>query len=237
MQQTISIALGSVVPVWHPSCVPFPDTRNQKREILKTYLRIFWLISLLFFAAGCSNYQSACYTISDDPSEIDDLIWDSCRLRQGEKVRITLVTGEKIVGKVARISSEWIMLDDGIEKEGTLLYTPSQVVSIEKGLSRSKESEIVENPEVGDEVSLILKDGSLVRGEVWTIDDETIVLNHKGESEQTLEYPLSQVQYIEKDTSESTSETAAYVVVGAVVFIGIGILAYNLSKLNNMYGQ
>jgi hypothetical protein len=201
---------------------------------MKTYLRIFWLISLLFFTAGCSGFQSACYTRSDEPGEIDDLNWDSCALRPGHKVRITTVTGNKVVGTITRISPEWITLAPENGMDPPVLYTPSQVVSIQKDMSHSNSPKTVENPEVGDEVALYLKDGSRIEGEVQVANSEEIVLAHTGESVQPRGYPISQIQTIETSSSGGSSSALVpvLVILGVGLIIGGVVLAESMSDLS-----
>jgi len=98
---------------------------------MKPQLRIFWLVALVFFTAGCSGYRGPCYTRSDLPGEVDLVFPGTCEIEPGDNVVLILVDGEKVEGKVALISAHEIVLNpDGlsIQPRG---YAADRIQSIE----------------------------------------------------------------------------------------------------------
>ena len=95
-------------------------------------MRIFWLITLLFFVSGCSGYKAACNFQSETPKSTNQTIGKFCNLERGEKIRINLVDGERVEGKIQIIFQDEIFLeaeDDVLRPRG---YTTDQILSIEK---------------------------------------------------------------------------------------------------------
>lgn len=95
-------------------------------------LRIFWLITLLFFVSGCSCYKVACNFQSEASKSTNQTIGKFCNLERGEKVRINLVDGERVEGKIQIIFRDEIFLeseDDGLRPRG---YKTDKILSIEK---------------------------------------------------------------------------------------------------------
>ena len=95
-------------------------------------LRIFWLITLMFFVSGCSGYKVACNFQSEAAEGSNQTISKFCNLESGEKVRINLVDGKRVEGKIQIIFRDEIFLeakDDGFRPQG---YTTDQILSIEK---------------------------------------------------------------------------------------------------------
>ena len=66
---------------------------------MKTQTRIFWLLSQFSFTAGCSGYQVACYTKSEDPTGFIQEASEDCQLEPGDHVILALVDGERENGK------------------------------------------------------------------------------------------------------------------------------------------
>ncbi len=95
-------------------------------------MRIFWLITLLFFVSGCSGYKVACNFQSEAAEGTNQTISKFCNLEHGEKVRINLVDGKRVEGKIQIIFRDEIFLeakDDGFRPQG---YSTDQILSIEK---------------------------------------------------------------------------------------------------------
>ena len=95
-------------------------------------LRIFWLITLLFFVSGCSGYKVACSIDSDVPGEdIQDLL-ENCDLQTGKKIRLNLVDGTRADGVIHSFSSLEITLDAKDKNLKPQSYSTAEIVSIEK---------------------------------------------------------------------------------------------------------
>ncbi|MCK9995782.1 MAG: hypothetical protein KAH56_05835 [Candidatus Krumholzibacteria bacterium] len=209
---------------------------------MKPIMRFFWLVSLLFFGAGCSGYQVACYTRTEGSLEPGQEVGETCDLKPGDKVRITLVDGEQAEGIVQVISSSEIVLEakgNNLQPRG---YSMDQVQSIMKNSSKSKSNTLESmrdrvNP--GDNVKLVLVDGTQVRGTVWSISSSKILIEHEDQSNQPTEYSSDRIYSIETgSTGGSSSTTTTLLVVGGLaLMVGLVILANEMSQLNDMFGQ
>jgi hypothetical protein len=188
-----------------------------KEEIMNTQLRIFWLVALLFFTAGCSGFQPACFTGEEGINEYDMSMLEDCHLQAGERVKITTTLGTEEVGDIQRITDEWIVLAPTSDLESPRLYTPSQILIIQKSKIPHSGPKTVESLEIGDEVALNLKDGTRVKGEILSVSDETIVLDHEREPNQSLEFPRGEIESVELPSSGTSW-------VGPVVFLVTGTL-------------
>jgi hypothetical protein len=101
-------------------------------------MRIFWLITLLFFVSGCSGYKVACNFQSEASKGTNQTIGKFCNLESGEKVRINLVEGDQVEGTIQIIFRDEIFLEtkgDSFRPRG---YTTDQIQSIEKQSTKSK---------------------------------------------------------------------------------------------------
>jgi len=95
-------------------------------------MRIFWLITLLFFVSGCSGYQVACCIDSDVPGEdVQDLL-EKCDLKTGKNIRLNLVDGTRVDGVVQSFSSSEITLAAEDKNHEPQSYSTAEIVSIEK---------------------------------------------------------------------------------------------------------
>lgn len=208
---------------------------------MKPIMRFFWMIALMFFAAGCSGYRTASYTRSGgsaEPGRDAGEIWD---LKPGDKVRVTLVGGEQADGVVQIISSSEIVLDaegNSLQPRG---YAMDQVQSIMVKPSHSKSKTLKSmrytvNP--GDNVQLVLVDGIQVAGTVVSISSKELVLEHGGQSVEPTAYTSDQIYSIETKSSGGTSTTTTLLIVGGLALVMGGVfLANEMSDLNNMFEQ
>lgn len=209
---------------------------------MKPQIRFFWLIALMFFTTGCSGYQVACYTRTEGSLGPGQDVGEICDLKPGDHVRVTLVDGEQAEGVVQIISSSEIVLEakgNNLQPRG---YSMDQVQSIMKNSSKSRSNTLESvrysvNP--GDNVRLVLVDGTQVRGTVWSISSRRILIEHEDQSNQPTEYLSDRIYYIETgSTGGSSSTTTTLLVVGGLVLmVGVVILANEMSKLNNMFEQ
>ena len=94
-------------------------------------LRIFWLITLIFVAAGCSGYQTACYIRTEGSLESGQDIREICDLKPGDKVRVTLVDGIQVQGTVWSLSSSEIVIYHEDQSNKPTTYSSDQIYSIE----------------------------------------------------------------------------------------------------------
>ena len=76
---------------------------------MSTLMRIFWLVTLVFFGGGCSSYRVVSPPRIEDETEMA-VGWESS-VKVGEKVRITLTNDDKVEGKIMEISSEALTLE------------------------------------------------------------------------------------------------------------------------------
>lgn len=204
---------------------------------MKTKFRIFWLVSLMFFTAGCSGFQPACFTGEEGMDENDMARLDDCHLQAGERVRITTTAGNKVVGDIKRITEDWIILAAVNNSDPALLYTPSQILRIEKSKAQGKGADTVEMPEIGEEVSLYLIDGTRIEGEILSVSDDSIVLEHVSGPDERLEIPRNEIGYMEAPPSSSSWVVPVVVLaVGALIIGGI-IVGSQVSDLNDGIGS
>ena len=94
-------------------------------------MRIFWLITLIFFTAGCSGYQVACYTRTEGALEPGQGPGEICDLNPGDNVRLVLVDGIQVRGKVMTISSKELVLEQEDQSKPFQVYSSDQIYSIE----------------------------------------------------------------------------------------------------------
>ena len=95
-------------------------------------LRIFWLITLMFFVSGCSGYKVACCIDSDVPGEDVQDILENCDLQTGKNIRLNLVDGTRVDGVVQSFSSSEITLAAEDKNHEPQSYSTAEIVSIEK---------------------------------------------------------------------------------------------------------
>lgn len=98
-------------------------------------MRIFWLISLLFFVSGCSGYKVACCFDSDISDENLQDIRDRCDLKIGNSIRLNLVDGTQADGVVHSFSSREITLAAKGENLKPRSYPTAEILSVEKETS------------------------------------------------------------------------------------------------------
>lgn len=209
---------------------------------MKPIMKLFWLITLMFFTAGCSGYNVACYTRSEEPLEPGQDVREICDLKPGDKVRVTLVDGEQVEGTVQIISASEIVFNsigNDLQPRG---YSIDQIQSIMKSSSRSKSKSLEsmrETIDPGDDVQLVLVDGMQVRGKVMTISSKEIVLEHEDQSAPFQVYSSDQIYSIESESSGGgNSDVTPLLIVGGIILIaGAIILASEMSELNNMFEQ
>ena len=171
---------------------------------MKPQMRFFWLIALMFFTTGCSGYQVACYTRTEGSIEPGQDVEETCDLKPGDQVKVTLVDGNQAEGVVQIISSSEIVLDakgNNLQPRG---YSIDQVQSIMKNPSKSKSNTLEStrdsvNP--GDDVKLVMVNGIQVRGTVKSISSKEIVLEHQDQSEQPTAYSSDQIYSIETESA------------------------------------
>ena len=72
-------------------------------------VRLFWLVTLVLFAGGCSSYKLVTFPRIEDESGMA-VGWDYS-LKKGDKVKITLNDNAKVEGKIMEISSETLTLE------------------------------------------------------------------------------------------------------------------------------
>jgi small nuclear ribonucleoprotein (snRNP)-like protein len=95
-------------------------------------MRMLWLVTLMFFTAGCSGYRVACKPKSDVPGDLDQYVREFCGLKPDDKVRINLVDGEKVDGVIQSVSSQDIVLIPDANKDNPLSFASSEILSIEE---------------------------------------------------------------------------------------------------------
>ena len=98
-------------------------------------LRIFWLMSLLVFLSGCSGYRSACSTIDQDFKHADGDSLSACHLEIGDQIRINLVDGNRIAGKIQALTPREITLKGESGRNNTSVIPVPEILSIEKKAS------------------------------------------------------------------------------------------------------
>lgn len=99
---------------------------------MKPLSRIFWLIALMFFTAGCSGYRTICQTSSNPPRIFGTTPQEPCNIEQGDLVRLTLIDGELVEGTVELISAQEIVLDPAGGSLQPRGYSPDQIQTIER---------------------------------------------------------------------------------------------------------
>lgn len=107
---------------------------------MRKQMRIFWLISLVVFTAGCSGYRTTYYPNLDMQEDMEeDMVDDAeqsspetCPFEPGDHVVVTLLNGDQSEGKVELISSEEIVLDRDERSLQPRGYAMDQVHSIQK---------------------------------------------------------------------------------------------------------
>jgi hypothetical protein len=76
---------------------------------MSTAMRLYWLVTLVFFAGGCSSYKLAPYPGIEDEAEM--AVELEYKVEVGDKVKITMTDGNQFKGKVMEISSDAITLE------------------------------------------------------------------------------------------------------------------------------
>ncbi len=81
--------------------------------------RFFWFISLGFFITGCSGYQTAAFRGDDVQGELGTNVVEVF-VRPGDRVRLTMVDGQRIEGVFLSRDSYWVNIElegDGSEQQ------------------------------------------------------------------------------------------------------------------------
>lgn len=71
------------------------------------FRRFFWLITALVFLSGCSGYHRASLPRTDPTSATEE---GEKTVQEGSEVKVELVSGEKVSGKIVQISDEALVL-------------------------------------------------------------------------------------------------------------------------------
>jgi hypothetical protein len=104
---------------------------GRKAGTMKTSNRLFWMIALLFFLGGCSSYRVVGTSLEEVAPPPLPETGTKDGLRENDIVRLTLVDGEMVEGRVMLISAEEIVLNPQEESAQPRGYFASQIESIE----------------------------------------------------------------------------------------------------------
>ena len=74
---------------------------------MNSFRRLFWLVTALVFLSGCSGYHRASLPRTDPTSATEE---DEKTVQKGSEVKVKLVSGEIISGKIVQISDEALVL-------------------------------------------------------------------------------------------------------------------------------
>lgn len=97
---------------------------------MKRSSRIIWVISLMFFATGCSGYKVVGYSLPEvSPDRAQEN--KDAEVNVGTQVRLNLIDGSKVEGKVKIISPSEIVLAAEGRSAQPRGYTDDHIVSIE----------------------------------------------------------------------------------------------------------
>lgn len=99
---------------------------------MKPLLRMFWLITLLIFASGCSGYRVVGFSLPEVAAEFDAEEPYTGRLQPGDKLLVNLVNGTQERGVLKDLSSDSIVLAAPKDSSITLCLPAAQIQSIEK---------------------------------------------------------------------------------------------------------
>ncbi len=126
---------------------------------MSIFMRFFWLVTLLFFAGGCSSYKAVSAPhINDDVGMAH--AWESS-VKVGDMVRITLADNSEVEGKIMALSSETLALEGdettkSIDFLGDLsVYYQPRVIAVESIL-------VVELQEHSSSKTFLLVSGIIV---------------------------------------------------------------------------
>ena len=89
------------------------------------------MIALLFFLGGCSGYRVVGTSLEEVAPPLHREVEVTERVKENDAVRLTMVGGEVVEGRVLLISSEEIVLDPQGESVQPRGYFSSQIESIE----------------------------------------------------------------------------------------------------------
>ncbi len=76
---------------------------------MSTAMKVFWLLSLVFFVGGCSSYRAVSFPRSD-PKAANPVDEDSVA-QAGDNVRVTLTSARVVEGHVVEITPEFLIID------------------------------------------------------------------------------------------------------------------------------
>ena len=92
-------------------------------------VRGVWLVALLTFLSGCSSTRHAVLPNSESTANGNS---DLVVVEPNSKVRVTLVNGETVSGKVVRVSEGEVVLNDGNYGYAEQVISASEIASIEE---------------------------------------------------------------------------------------------------------
>jgi hypothetical protein len=99
---------------------------------MNTRVKIFWLLSLAFFATGCSGYRVVHHSQPDlgaDSAARDGISGD---LKKGDLVRLRLTDGQEISGALYAVTPEGVELGVSDEFTKTEVIPVSTIESVAK---------------------------------------------------------------------------------------------------------
>jgi hypothetical protein len=142
---------------------------------MRKQMRIFWLISLVIFTAGCSGYRTTYYpnldmqeNMEEDMVEDTEQPWpETCPFEPGDNVVVTLLNGEQTEGKVELISSEEIVLNRDERSLQPRGYAMDQVHSIQKKNETSPDAGAI----IGVTLGLVVAGGIIAANELSKLDN------------------------------------------------------------------
>lgn len=97
---------------------------------MKATLRVFWILTLLIFAAGCSTYQVAALPRYGEQGP--ELEREEELAKVGDTVKIRLVDGPVVHGRVQAISAEELTLYPLLSAAGNPYKLPPRTIPAEK---------------------------------------------------------------------------------------------------------
>lgn len=98
---------------------------------MKTQMRLFWLVALMFFATGCSGYRTIGHSLPDLTRDLDPEVGGDLQLRKGDEVRLQLVDGKQDIGIVRSVSSRAIVLEADSRGDPSREYSAAEIQAIE----------------------------------------------------------------------------------------------------------
>ena len=109
--------------------------RQVQRGQVSNLMRFFWLFVACLFLSSCSTYSQVSLPRLNPSTDISA---PEARVKTHDSVRLTLLSGEQLIGDVIKLTFEKLLIQDQEMKEFSIPFNQIELVEV-KNPSKAKQ--------------------------------------------------------------------------------------------------